>query len=514
MTSTKAMENHPMFASQNYTKSEKKSDKSDLFSQFLDMTSTSSSNDTGNSKVGIVNVAKSNIKSYDSSLSGMEDKVFTKDESFNDRKKDTIELDRKTDDYEDSNKLTKSDERVKKEDAVDDYKDSNEESLEKKILKVSEKLKSKLCKALNISEEELNELLANSQLTILSLFNQDSLMQFAMAVSGTEDMSQILTDESALNILQTITQAVNEIDVEQLTGITKDEFSQLVTDVLNGNYVTLGVEDMDSSNSPMNNSNELLNNATNKDLAMKNDSGDDIIADTIQVEDGVVNGQEDANNAKGENMDTQVDEESAQSKKTLTIDVEKGTSNNEGNSSKNDSNTNTALDAFTNNLAVALNQTAASNEVNFAGQIAHVREVKQVIDQIVTQIKVTVTKDTQSIQMQLNPENLGRVNMTITSKNGVMTAQFIVESEAAKEAIESQIKLLIENLNDQGLKVENLEVTTREFAFNQQDSSQSQSQNNSKAKKAFRTEFVTEETSQTEEVEEILNENNTVSYLA
>lgn len=502
MTSTKAMESFSMFAGQNYTKSETKAEKSDLFSQFLDMSSVSAPNNTNNSKVGIVNMAKNNIKSYDSSATDIEDKVFAKDDTYKDEVENADKVDTKSNDYDDSNKLTKSDEKVEK--SVDDNdSDENVESLEKDILKVSKELKEKICEALNITEEELNELLADSQLTILSLFNQDSLMQFAMVVSGAQDMSQILTDENALNVLQAITQAVNEVDVEQLTGIPKDEFCQLVTDVLDGNYINTNIE-------TSNNVGEMTDKIV-KDAVSKTDASS-VVDESLTEE--IVETQEDETVVEEDTTDSQM-EEAVQTKKTLTIDVEKDdTSHYEGNSSKNNENSNTALDAFTQNLTAALNQTVTTNEVNFAGQIAQVREVKQIISQIVTQIKVTVTNDTQSIQMQLNPENLGRVHMTLTAKNGVMTAQFIVENETVKEAVESQMKLLIEHLNDQGLKVENLEVTTREFGFEQQDSSQSQSQQNSKAKKAFKGDFFTEEVMQTEETEVILRENNTVSYLA
>ena len=513
MTSTKAIERFPMFSGNNYSKSEAKSNNGDMFSQFLDMTSSSNVNNTSSSNVSLVNMSKGNIKSYDTDSSGVEDKIFSKDNTVKKdkevyksddycddkvRKSDDCKNDEviaESDNYKDDNKVV-----TKEDDTV--VNDTNEESLDKKILKVSKELKDKLCEILDISEEELNELLADSQLTILSLFNQDSLMQFAMLVSGTDNMSQILTDENALNVLQAVTQAVNEIDVEQLTGISKEEFAQLVTDVLDGNYRTQTVDALNSTD-------KLLDNVNGENKTVV----ENVVNPEIVDEDNVLV-EENIDKSQGEGKeDGQVEGEASQSKTSMTIEVEKGTSNNQNNSSKNND-ANAALDAFTQNLASAINQTITTNEVNFAGQIAHVREVKQVIDQIVTQIKVTVTKDSQSIQMQLNPENLGRVNMTITSKNGVMTAQFIVESQTAKEAIEGQMKLLIENLNDQGLKVENLEVTTREFGFNQQESSQSQSQQNSKAKKSFKTDFFTEDTSQTEETEVILQGNNTVSYLA
>jgi flagellar hook-length control protein FliK len=81
------------------------------------------------------------------------------------------------------------------------------------------------------------------------------------------------------------------------------------------------------------------------------------------------------------------------------------------------------------------------------------------------------------MELQLNPENLGKVNLSVQSKNGVMTAQFVVQNETSKEAIESQLHTLRETLNQQGIKVEAIEVTVSTYAFEQnQESSNNQSE--------------------------------------
>lgn len=492
MTTTKAMESANLFASRNYSKSEAKTEKSDMFSQFLDMGSLKTSSENSLPKTSVVNVAKNKLTTYDTKNSDMEDRAFeTKETTRKDLNK-SESVEKKQDSFDKKEKISDDKEKiVSKDDVKSDNKvdESAEEPLDKKILKLSKELKEKLCEVLDITLEELNELLVDSQLTVLSLFNQQSLMEFSMLISGTSDMSQILTNEDALKVLQSITQVVNDIDVEQFTGISKEEFNQLVADVLEGNFTSKNIEGE-------------LENHTQTPVIIEENVSEEVIDD---------------NPKQGTESIKSADSESMSGEKSLVIDVEETSQSKEQHTGNggNDNNANTALDAFAENLTVALNQTVVAKEVNFAGQIAHVREVKQVIDQIVTQIKVTVTKDTQSIQMMLNPENLGRVNMTITSKNGVMTAQFIVESEAAKEAIEGQIKVLIDNLNDQGLKVEELEVTTRQFSFNQQESSDSQAGHNTKSKKSFTTtDFFADEISQAEETETIIRENNTVSYLA
>lgn len=94
--------------------------------------------------------------------------------------------------------------------------------------------------------------------------------------------------------------------------------------------------------------------------------------------------------------------------------------------------------------------------------------VRQVVEQIQMQSKPGMT----SMEMQLYPEHLGKVLIQVVSRDGSITAQITAESEAAKNALETQLTLLKENLNNQGLKIENVEVTIASHAFeqNMQDS--------------------------------------------
>ena len=90
------------------------------------------------------------------------------------------------------------------------------------------------------------------------------------------------------------------------------------------------------------------------------------------------------------------------------------------------------------------------------------------------------------MELQLNPEHLGRVHLTITEKEGMMTAQFAAETHAAKEAIESQLMQLRETLQEQGLKVESIEVTVADFSFNQNSQAgQSTAEGDAQKRRAF-----------------------------
>ncbi len=86
------------------------------------------------------------------------------------------------------------------------------------------------------------------------------------------------------------------------------------------------------------------------------------------------------------------------------------------------------------------------------------------------------------MDMMLNPEHLGRVQLNISSKEGVLTASFITQNQVAKEAIESQMQVLKENLEAQGLKVEEIEVTIANFSFQQSSQMDGENKNSEQGK--------------------------------
>ena len=109
--------------------------------------------------------------------------------------------------------------------------------------------------------------------------------------------------------------------------------------------------------------------------------------------------------------------------------------------------------------------------VNFDNQIQTITKTEQtsfegIVRQIVEQVKVQVKPDTVSMELQLNPENLGKVNLHVSSKEGAVTAQLFVQNETVKQAIEGQIMVLREAMQQQGIKVEAVEVTVQTGDFN------------------------------------------------
>ena len=85
--------------------------------------------------------------------------------------------------------------------------------------------------------------------------------------------------------------------------------------------------------------------------------------------------------------------------------------------------------------------------------------------QIMDYMRIQVRPETSQLEMQLHPESLGTLHIQLSSRGGMVTANFITQNEAVKAALESQMIQLKESFEQQGVKVEAIEVTVQSHAF-------------------------------------------------
>ncbi len=95
---------------------------------------------------------------------------------------------------------------------------------------------------------------------------------------------------------------------------------------------------------------------------------------------------------------------------------------------------------------------------------AYVSEA-DIVNQVIDQIKLTSGKELTSIEVMLNPERLGSVHVTVSAKNGILTAQIAAQNEQVKTALENQMTTLRENFENQGIKVDAVEITVMTHQF-------------------------------------------------
>ncbi|MDO4204731.1 MAG: flagellar hook-length control protein FliK [Selenomonadaceae bacterium] len=92
-------------------------------------------------------------------------------------------------------------------------------------------------------------------------------------------------------------------------------------------------------------------------------------------------------------------------------------------------------------------------------QTAAPADIYDIRQQIVEQVRMIRTAQTTELVMQLKPEHLGQLTMKVSvANNGAVTAVFQSENAQVRAAIESQLTQLKQELQQQGLKVDNVSV--------------------------------------------------------
>ena len=130
------------------------------------------------------------------------------------------------------------------------------------------------------------------------------------------------------------------------------------------------------------------------------------------------------------------------------------------------------------NAGVSQQPTVVTTEVNNLGEVVETvrtyanTDADRIMSQVTESIRVNYTVDTTSMEMQLHPASLGTVNMHIASTGGVVTAHIVVENEAVRAALESQLITLQQTFEEQGQKVEAVEVSVANYDLNRGGSSE------------------------------------------
>ena len=95
------------------------------------------------------------------------------------------------------------------------------------------------------------------------------------------------------------------------------------------------------------------------------------------------------------------------------------------------------------------------------------QRTQKIIDQIADYVKIHSSEKLTSMEIELNPASLGSVNLHVSSKGGVISAQLYAQDEAVRAALESQVAALKESLEAQGMKVDAIEITEHSHQLEQ-----------------------------------------------
>lgn len=164
----------------------------------------------------------------------------------------------------------------------------------------------------------------------------------------------------------------------------------------------------------------------------------------------VMNGQQSMTNGQGQQQGSQL-----QGEASFDVVVP---SQQDGKNVENDSVANQGL-IFQQNLD---NQIGANQKVEGnAAQTNQARETYNVPQQIVEQAKLLQRGTDSQMIIKLNPEHLGQLSLKVSvNGNGGVTATFHTDNAQVRAILETTMTQLRQQLDEQGIKVDNVEVHT------------------------------------------------------
>jgi flagellar hook-length control protein FliK len=340
---------------------------------------------------------------------------------------------------------------------------------------------------LGLTEEELNQLLTDLNMEVTDLLKADNLLTIVVAAGGESDAMSLLTKEDLYGNFQQLTGVLtNKLDEAAKTlGMTTDELSQLMEQatqrMTEGQSAAIPETSADDQPVQIGEGLNLLQTDTEAvSDATSLAQVDEHEASATELSELEVSELETPESEipksevpEAEIPESEVPEHEADSVNTddATRSVEQSTetiqsseSNTKGDntdqSRNNDSDRQSSQSPLMNGHTDMLRAQAAVTQAQSASPLVSQEvDTESIIRQIVDYMEVNSQGDTPSLEMQLTPEHLGTLRIHLAAKDGVVSAQIVAQNETVKNALESQMIRLVESFDEQGIKVDSVEVS-------------------------------------------------------
>ncbi|MBE5925839.1 MAG: flagellar hook-length control protein FliK [Lachnospiraceae bacterium] len=319
---------------------------------------------------------------------------------------------------------------------------------EEEIVEATEELVTDLIKnvveivseVMGIDEKEVEEAIKELNLDTEALLSKNGLSELMKQLTGKENVIELLTNSELSDMFKNIVEQVEETVklFMETNSISKEQLVEMVSEI-----------DLQSVS-------EEVTEEVVTDNEVKTETAYHLEKESIVTE---------GNNDAFENVSEFKNDTVQTTEKFNDTSKENG----------NDMMQNNQSSAF----GLAENIANAVEELNIDMDI----EPQQLVRQIVDEIRASVNENVSSIEMQLNPESLGKLNIQLVSRNGEVTANIVAQSENVKEVIESQITMLKDTLLEQGIKIEAVEVTVASKGFEENFENQERGNEEHKQKK-------------------------------
>lgn len=334
----------------------------------------------------------------------------------------------------------------------------------------ADKIKDIIKEQLNISDEEIESVMEQLGFTFMDLLDPQNLADFVSEIKGSLDLTDMIVDPDFQQLMLSMSSVKQEI--AQVCDIDSEQMDEIIS-------VMEAVTEPDNGSSDENSGIDISEIAENVSQSEEAASKTTVVSEQVQTEKSVSGKIQDTDNqtdgseagqyadGNSDSADGNTEEpDLAADQRKADILSEKVSDNNAGKAT------------FTVDNGIRNVQTPET-PVSAVSQASGKVDILDIIQQVTEQLKVSMTSDETSMEMQLNPENLGKIYVNVSQKNSQITAHMMVMNEVVREALESQLGNLRETLSQAGVKVDAVEVTVASHEFEQnleQNSSKEQKQ--------------------------------------
>lgn len=400
------------------------------------------------------------------------------------------------------------------------------ETVNKELEQCSKDIQKKIEEMLGLTAEELNKAMEALGLNPMDLLNPEKLTQLMIELSGENDMLSLLTNEVMYGNVSELVKMLETTlgDIQEEFSLTPQELKEMMNQLEQPLQTETELE-IDQTKNAQNTDGgkELLEEVTveSPDTSSKSDSkdqqsqtGDSTNPKEEQVDlqkpedskEHLVSGKEPSGSGKSQQENslvqvTNTKETVEDSPKNLELQLGNKKEQQGNLQEKSDSGQPNqelpnekvvTMDSNTNMFQSVGDQIQAKLDaiLQDTSKLAEQPNTEQIMKQVLNHMKLNVSGQVTEMELQLHPASLGTINLQVAFKNGALTAQLTAQSEAVKVALESQMTQLKESLNEQGLKVEAIEVTVETHEFEQNLQHNQGNEDGNHAKKQGRRKIV------------------------
>ncbi|MDE7479276.1 MAG: flagellar hook-length control protein FliK, partial [Lachnospiraceae bacterium] len=285
------------------------------------------------------------------------------------------------------------------------------------IISALEQIMEQIKEILGITDEELLSGMEELGIQPVDLLNTDNMAQLVTTIAGEDSTISLVANEELYTAVQDLTETVGT-QVNTLlenTGLTSEELDAILQKLQELEGKNLEDQLQDAEILPMEGQDESA--VPEEELAQTFDGPIIIKEDNTQSSDRAAKQYDKLPENQQENP-AQI------GTKPQTQNTEKDTKGSDDKESKHFGQNGTAQD-FQNNLNEVSDMTAAEGVGKYTSD-----STESIMRQLADMVKIVRNENLTEMELQLHPASLGTVNVSLTTKGGMVTAEFTTQNEA------------------------------------------------------------------------------------